>query len=117
MRGTTRTPHAFLMIGNELFLILGRTVEDNIDDYAKDQGTGNLRKRDGTDVHCHPADSCNQDYGSCEQVAVIVQVYGLKHLQTGNGDEAVESNAYAAHHTGGDRAQESDERSAEAGSD
>ena len=116
-RGTVQYPAEPFNVFDELLIVFRGAVEKQVHDDTEDQRAGDFSNRDGTDFQRHAADTGYQDHGSGEQVAVIVQVDRLEHLQTGDGDEAVQGDADAAHDAAGDRAQEGYEGSEEAGSD
>ena len=99
------------------FIALGGAVEQEVDNNTEDKRAGYGRQRNRADVHLHSTDTCDQDDRCGEKVAVVIQVNRLEHLQTGNGNEAVQRDADTAHDTGGNRAQEGDKRTAEAGGD
>ena len=116
MRGTSCTPHD-LSQAVLLIAVSGRPVEQQIYNYAEDQGTCNFSQRDSTDIKCHATDTGNQNDRGSEKIPVIVQINGLQHFQAGYRDKTVKSDAYTAHHTGRDRAEEGHKRGKETCSD
>ena len=96
-----------LFFGN-LVLLFG---EDGVGQDAQNQSAGNGPDFHSAEGDSHTADTHNEDDAGGEEVAVLVQVNLLEHLEAGGGDEAVESDADAAHDAGGDGLQEADQRS------
>ena len=70
--------------------------EDTEDECGGDAGDGDL-----TEVEGQTADAGDEDGSNYEEVAVLTQVNDLEHLQTRDGDEAVESDADTADDAGG----------------
>ena len=75
--------------------------EDSEKKCAGDGGYRDLAEGDG-----QAADAGDEDNGDNKEVFVILKVYLLNHLQTADGDEAVERDAHAAHDAGGNRCKE-----------
>ena len=73
-----------------LFCFFLHSAEDRIYDDAEDQCGCDRCDGDSTEVEGQAADTCDEDNRSGEEVTVIVEVYGLKHLKTGYCDETVE---------------------------
>ena len=92
-------------------------VENDVDQDAQDQGASNSGQGDLTDGHCHAADTGDQDGSNHEQILVLVQIYLLDHLQAGASDEAIQSDADAAHYTAGNGIQECHEGAEEGDQD
>ena len=91
-----------------VFLALG---EHHIGQDAQNQSAGDSSQSNfavSAKGHAQTADAGDQDCGNHKQVLAGVQVDLLNHLQTGNGDEAVQSHADTAHNAVGDRGQEGD---------
>ena len=69
------------------------------------------------DLEAKAADAGDQDRRNNEEVLVVAKIKILKHLQTGNGDEAVKCQADAAHDAGRDGTQERHGRAEEGKTD
>ena len=85
--------------GSILLLVLD--AQHDVGQNTQDQGAGDGGQGDLTEGDGQAADARNEDDGDHEQVAVLLQIYLLDHLQTRHGDEAVESHAHTAHDAGG----------------
>ena len=96
-----------LFFGN-LVLLFG---EDGVGQDAQDQSAGNGPDFHSAEGDSHTADTHDEDDAGGEEVAVLVQVNLLEHLEAGGGDEAVESDADAAHDAGRNSLEEGDKRS------
>ena len=81
----------------------------NVYDDAEDEGTGDGGDGNLTDSHCHAADTRDEDNGCGKEICIVFKVYLLDHLETGDGDEAVKGDAYAAHYAAGDGIEERNE--------
>ncbi len=77
-------------------------VEDDIDDDAEDQAGGDGTDGDSAEVQGQAADAGHQDGCDHEQVAVVIQIHRLQHLEAADRDEAVQRDANAAHDAAGD---------------
>ena len=95
---------------NLLYLFV---VEHEVGEDAEDECTCNLSDGDLTEGNAHAADTCYEDYGNNEEVAVLVEINVLNHLKTGDSDEAVECYANPTHYTGRNGCKEGCERSEE----
>ena len=95
-----------------------------IHDDAEDESGGDGSDGDLTEIEGEAADTADEDGGDDEQVAVLFEVDVLDHLETGDGDEAVEGDTDAAHDARRDgvndrneRGEERDQQSADSGGD
>ena len=98
----------------ELFLL---HVAEEVCEYTEDESAGNGSDGDFAECNDESADAGDEDDGSGEEVSVVAEVNGLKHLETGYRDEAVKGYAYAAHYAGRNGCEEGGERSHESGED
>ena len=109
-----------------LFLIFAR-VGDEVGDNAKDHREGKRSELDGGvaegEIEDESADAADEDRGDGEEVAVVIEVDFAEHLETRDRDEAIESDASAAHDAlrdgvdEGDEGRDEGEEDAAAGSD
>ena len=110
-----------LFFGGSVLFVEELAGGDEPDHDAEDQRAGNRGKGDLTgvehEVQGQSADARDQDRGDGEQVLVIAEVDLLQHLQTADGDEAVEREADAAHHAARNGGEQGDEGSDEGGDD
>ena len=93
--------------------LLALDVDERIDENAEDERAGDCSDSDLSEGERHSAHAGDEDGRDDEEVAVLVEVDLLDHLQTADGDEAVERNAHAAHDAGGNGGKEGDEGSDE----
>ncbi len=98
------------------FLVL-HAAEHQVCQDAEDQSACNGSQGDFAEADGQTADTRDQDNGDDEEVAVVVEVNLLDHLQTGDCDETVQSDADAAHDAAGDCGEEGCKRSDEADHD
>ena len=101
-----------LFLGFILLEIYKNVGENTKDKSASNGGDGYL-----TDAEHKAADTCNQDNGNREEIAVIAKVNLLNHLQTGYCDKAVQREANTAHDTARNGCKQSYKRSEECGND
>ena len=99
-----------------LFFVL-LVAENHVHDDTEDQCTSDGGDGDLTEVQGQTADTCDQNDRSYEEVLVLIEVNLLYHLQTGNGNEAVQSHADTAHDTGRNGINECNEGSKEGDED
>ena len=94
------------IVYSKLFSVLLLAGEHGVsknteDECARDGGDGNLTKGEG-----ETADTGDEDCSNNKQVAVVVKVNLLDHLETGNCDKAVKCDANAAHYAVGNGGKE-----------
>ena len=93
-----------------LFGFLGSLrAEDLVDEDAEDERGGDGGQRDRAEVQRQAADAGHEDRADGVEVAVVVEVDRLNHLQAADGDEAVERDADAADDAGRDGVDEGHE--------
>ena len=80
-----------------------RLGEQYIHENTENQRGCNGSDRNLTEIQGQTADTADEDGRNNEQIAVLFEVNVLNHLQTGNGNEAVQCDADAAHDARRDR--------------
>ncbi len=96
--------------GRRFFLLVLLAGEHQVREDAQDQRTGDGADLDRAEGDRHAADTDNENDGGDEEVAVLVEVHRLEHLQTGSRDKAVKGHADTTHHAVGDGLEEGHQR-------
>lgn len=97
------------------FLLVFLSVDHDVGQDAEDEGAGDLCDGHGAEADGESADTGDEDDRYYEEVAVVAEVNGLYHLETGHCDEAVKRDAHTAHYAGRNCRKEGREGSDEGG--